>query len=134
VARGAGSRSRADVRRTATIHQSPEIIVTAYPSHVEDVRAIRSSRERVATLLRRYPKVSESDRKEILAFMKEGRHLDIGLLTANDNLRPKLDRFMADHRRHFEIDAGDVIRVLAMIAAALMVAWLLWELVRPAHL
>jgi hypothetical protein len=108
--------------------------VTAFTSHIEEVRALRSSRDRIATLLGRYPDVSDSDRTEILEFMKEGRHLDIGMLTANDNLRPQLDAFMDDHKRHFRIGAAEVIRLLAVLAAAVMVCWLLWELVRPVSL
>lgn len=77
--------------------------MTAYKSHVKDVRTEQSSRDRIASLLGRYPNVSDNGRAEILKFMKEGRHLDIGLLTANDNLRPGFDAFMADHRRHFRI-------------------------------
>ena len=50
--------------------------------HVEEVRALRSSRDRVSKLLTRYPDVSEEHRREILEFFKEGRHIDIGLLTA----------------------------------------------------
>lgn len=83
-------------------------------------------------MLGRYPHVSDKDRKEILAFMKEGRHLDIGMLTANDNLRPQLDAFMDDHKRHFRIGVADVARLLAVFAAVALVCWLLWELVRPA--
>jgi hypothetical protein len=126
-------RSRSSFRRTAVIHQSPEI-VSAYTSHIEQVRELRSTRERVAALLGRYPHVSDKDRKEILAFMKEGRHLDIGLLTANDNLRPRLDAFMEDHKRHFRIGVAEVARLLAVFAAVALVCWLLWELVRPASL
>ena len=34
---------------------------------------MRSTRDRVANLLKRYPHVSDNDRKEILQFMKEAR-------------------------------------------------------------
>ena len=108
--------------------------MTAYRSHVEEVRAVRSSRERVGELLSRYPHVSDNDRRKIPAFIRDDRHLDIGLLTSNEKLRPKLDRFMKDHKRHFQIDFVDVVRMLAVITAALMICWLLWELVRPASM
>ena len=134
MGRGAGSRSPPDRGAASIIHQSPEIIVTAYRSHIEEVRAVRSTRERVADLLGQYPHVSDKDRREILAFMRNGRHLDIGLLTSSEKLRPKLDRFMKDHKRHFAIDFIDIVRVLAVITAALMVCWLLWELVRRASI
>ena len=134
MARADGSRSQRSRGAASIVHHSPEIIVTAYKSHVEEVRAVRSTRERIAELVGRYPHVSDKDRREILSFMRNGRHLDIGLLTSNDKLRPKLDRFMRDHRRHFQIDLIDIVRVLAVLTAALMVCWLLWELVRPASL
>jgi hypothetical protein len=41
---------------------------------------------------------------------------------------------MADHKRHFSLGAGEIVRALAVIAAILMVCWLLWELVRPASM
>jgi len=105
--------------------------MTAYPSHIEEVRAVRSTRDRVAGLLKRYPHVSDKDRKEILQFMKEARHLEVGLLTANDNVRPQLDAFMEDHKRHFRLDAFDVLRAVALIGAIVMVCWLVWELFMP---
>ena len=100
-------------------------------SHVEEVRALRSSRERVSSLLTRYPDVSDEHREEILTFLKEGRHLEIGLLTANDNVQPQLDAFMADHRHHFRICLAEVARMLLVLAAAVLVLRLLWEIIRP---
>ncbi len=100
-----------------------------YTSQTDEVRAVRSTGDRVARLLKRYPRVSDSDRTEILRFMKEARHLEVGLLTANDNVRPQLDAFMEDHKRHFRLDAFDVVRAVAGVGAILMVCWLLWELI-----
>ena len=134
MARADSSRSRPDLRRKSIVKTTPEIIVTAYTSHVEEIRTLRSSRERVGNLLNRYPDVTDKDREEILTFIKEGRHVDIGLLTADEKLRPRLDAFMADHQRHFRLGTGEVIRALAVIAAILMACWLLWEVVRPASL
>lgn len=108
--------------------------MTAYTSHIEEVRAVRSTRDRVANLLKRYPRVSDSDRKEILQFMKEARHLEVGLLTANDNVRPQLDAFMEAHKRHFRLNAFDVLRAVTLIGAILMVCWLIWELFMPVSL
>lgn len=129
--RADSSHSRPDLRRKSIVKTTPEIIVTAYTSHVEEVRTLRSSRERVANLLKRYPDVTDKHRSEILTFIKEGRHVDIGLLTADDKLRPRLDAFMADHKRHFRLGVGDVVRALAVIAAIVMICWLLWEMVSP---
>ena len=108
--------------------------MTAYTSQIEEVRAVRSTRDRVASLLKRYPNVSDSDRKEILRFMKEARHLEVGLLTANDNVRPQLDAFMEDHKKHFRLDAVDVLRAVTLIGAIVMVCWIVWELFMPVSL
>ena len=108
--------------------------MTKYTSHIEEVRAVRSTRERVANLLKRYPHVSDNDRKEILQFMKEARHLEVGLLTANDSVQPQLDAFMEDYKRHFRLDAFDVLRAVTLVGAIVMVCWLVWELFMPVSL
>ncbi len=108
--------------------------MTSCTPQIEEVRAVRSTRDRVASLLKRYPHVSDNDREAILEFMREARHLEVGLLTANDNVRPQLDAFMADHKRYFRLDALDVLRAVALIGAILMVCWLVWELFMPVSL
>ena len=97
--------------------------VEAGPSPIE--------RERVAALLGRYPDVSKDENRAILEFMKNGRHLEIGLLTSNESLRPRLDAFMEDHRTHFRVSFGEAAAIIAMIAAFLLAAWLFWELIGP---
>ena len=89
------------------------------------------TRERVAALLGRYPDVSKDENRAILEFMKNGRHLEIGLLTSNESLRPRLDAFMEDHKKHFGVSFGEVAAIVAMIAAFLLAAWLFWELIGP---
>lgn len=106
--------------------------MTAYTSNFG--RAPLPSRERVAELLGRYPEVSPKDRREIVAFMRKGRHLDIGLLTSNIKLRPQLDRFMRDHKRDFQIGVLDIVRLTAVLAASVVALWLMWELIRPISL
>ena len=102
-------------------------------AHASRIHANRSpiSRERVAVLLARYPTVTKNDKREILEFMKNGRHLEIGLLTSDEKLRPNLDAFMEDHKRHFRVSFGEAAAVVAMIAAFLLAAWLFWVLVVP---
>jgi DNA-binding transcriptional regulator YbjK len=105
--------------------------VTAYTPHIEEVRAVRATRDRVADLIKRYPQVSDKDRKEILQFMKEARHLEVGLLTSKEELRPQLDAFMEDHKKHFQLSTFDVLRALALIGTILTVLWLMRELFMP---
>jgi len=93
----------------------------------EEVRAIRADRERVADLLSRYPKVTGDESAEILTFLRTGRHLDVGLLTSNEKLKPRLDAFMEDHKHHFRVKWGEATLVIAGIAALIAIFWLVWE-------
>lgn len=107
--------------------------MTMQTTHIEEVRALRSSREHVADLLSRYPRLSATEVRDVVDFLKTGRHLEIGLLTSNAAVRPKLDAFMADHGRHFRVTFAESAGVLAAIAAFLTVCWLVWELIGPAQ-
>jgi hypothetical protein len=101
--------------------------MTAYPSHIHQTRSAILSRERAAELLDRYPHVSPENRREILDFLKKGRHLDIGLLTSSDRLRPNLDAFMADHKAHFRLKWAEGAAATGAIAALLAIVWLVRE-------
>lgn len=98
-----------------------------YFSTHHDARAVRLRRDDVAELLSRYPRVSGEEAEQILAFLRKGRHLDVGLLTANDLLRPKLDAFMGDHKSHFAVKWTECAAVIAGIITFLVFLWLAWE-------
>ena len=83
-------------------------------------------RERASELLDRYPRVSESEAREILHFLRAGRHLEIGLLTSDDRLRPKLDNFVADHKSHFRLNWREGAAVIGGLLVLLVTAWLIW--------
>jgi hypothetical protein len=93
----------------------------------EEVRALRADRGRVASLLSRYPKVTDDEAKEIVDFLRTGRHLDVGLLTSDETLKPNLDAFMEDHKSHFRVKWGEGVLVVASIAALIAIFWLVWE-------
>ena len=48
-----------------------------------------------------------------------------------DNVRPQLDAFMEDHKRHFRLNVFDAIRAVTLVGAIVIVCWLLWELLMP---
>jgi hypothetical protein len=98
-----------------------------YQTTHEEIRAIRVDRERATDLLERYPRVSREEIREIITFLRTGRHLDVGLLTSNDRLRPNLDAFMHDHKAHFRVKWGEAVAVLAGMIALLAIFWLIWE-------
>ena len=61
-------------------------------------------RERASELLARYPRLSRDEVGEILCFVRTGRHLDIGLLSRDERLRPKLDSFIKDHQADLRVN------------------------------
>ena len=100
----------------------------------EHARALRLNRQEVADLLRRYPHVSEAEAGLIVAFLRKGRHLDVGMLTGDEALKPRLDHFMADHAKHFRLSFGEAAGVTGAIVAFLGFCWLIWELIKPVTL
>ena len=100
------------------------------PVHRANARAFRLTREQTADLLFRYPHVSDAEARLIVDFLRKGRHLDVGMLTGDENLKPYLDRFMADHGRHFRVSFGEAAAVTAAILGFLFVCWLVWEALR----
>ena len=90
------------------------------------------TRDQVAHLLLRYPHVSPREAKLILGFLRKGRQLDVGILSADEQLKPQLDSFMMDHARHFRVSFREASAVTAAIAGFLGICWLIWEAVKPA--
>lgn len=95
--------------------------------------ALSLTREQAADLLCRYPHVSDAEAKLILTFLRKGRHLDVGMLTADAELKPQLDRFMDDHKKHFRVGFGEGTVVVAAILGFLVICFLVWEAVGPMH-
>lgn len=92
---------------------------------------IRLSRDEARDLLARYPQVSNAEARLILDFLRNGRHLDVGMLTADQALKSRLDSFMADHRKELRLGIGEGSAAVGAIAAFLGLCWFLWELVKP---
>jgi len=91
----------------------------------------RLTRDQVSDLLVRYPYVSDAEAKLILTFLRHGRHLDVGMLTANQAVKAQLDSFMEDHKRHFRIGIGEGSAVVGAIAAFLAICWFIFEAMAP---
>jgi hypothetical protein len=94
----------------------------------EQIRALGTTAARAAALLTRYPRVSKDESREIMTFLKTARHLDVGRLSSDASIRPRLDAFMEDHKKHLGVTVGEAIWTIGLIAAFLVVCWLLWGL------
>jgi hypothetical protein len=101
--------------------------MNARTSH-EEIKAIRTTRDRAASLLTRYPRLSKDETREILRFLKTARHLDVGLLSADDRIRPRLDAFMDEHKKHLSLTVAEATWVIGLIVAFFAVCWMLWEI------
>ena len=98
----------------------------------EEARAIRLNRQEAAGLLSRYPHVSEAETELILTFLRTGRHLDVGMLTADEKLKLRLGHFMNDHGKRLRIRFGECAAVVSAIVGFLILCWLVWDALRPA--
>ena len=86
------------------------------------------NRERVEQLLGRYPDINLEESGEILRFLKKGPLLEVGLLSSDERLKPRLDRFRSDHARHFALGAQGLVTAAVIIVAIVIVSALLWNL------
>ena len=62
--------------------------MTHQTMHAEEARALRADRQHVAALIDRYPRLSEDETQEVISFLRTGRHLDVGMLTGDEALKP----------------------------------------------
>ena len=86
----------------------------------------RLDHERASDLLARYPDVTGQEAREILSFLRDGRYLDVGLLTSNPRLKPNLDAFLKDHWVHFHVKPGQGEAIVGITVLLLFVAWAIW--------
>ncbi|MCL6699246.1 hypothetical protein LZ496_10695 [Sphingomonas sp. NSE70-1] len=92
----------------------------------ESAGARRLDLERASELLARYPDVSGKEAREILTILRDGRYLDVGIITSNPQLKPRLDAFVADHWDKFQARSGQAETIAGLIVLLLFVAWAIW--------
>ena len=97
-------------------------------TNLEELHASRMTRDHAAALLTRYPRVSKDESRALLIFLKTARHLDVGLLSCDEMIRPRLDAFIADHKKQLGVTVAEASWMIGLIGAFLIVCWLLWEL------
>ena len=85
-------------------------------------------RERIEALLRKYPDLSDSESDEILHFLRTAPHLEVGMLTARDGVRAKLDAFRRRHKKTLGLSVKDYVTFL--LVTALPLALFCWLVMR----
>jgi hypothetical protein len=84
--------------------------------------------DRIEQLLRRYPDIGTVEVEEIVHFLKKGSHLEVGLLSARDGIRPRLEAFRRDQRKHFALGIKDYVLFLtATVAPLAAICWYVWS-------
>jgi hypothetical protein len=82
-------------------------------------------------LLKRYPNISETELAKLINLFPHIRILDLAMMTCDDRLAGKLDRFRRDHRARLKAPLSSLVVVLA-VPTILLVAGLLWWALAPA--
>ena len=95
---------------------------------IETGAAARSPAERAEDIFRRYPDISAEEVQEALTFLKEGRHLDIGLVAGNPDISEQLAAFRHEYRQALRLGVGEAMIFALLISGLLGV--LLWLLAR----
>ena len=62
---------------------------------------------RAEDIFRRYPDISDTEAADALAFLNNGRHLDVGRIAGNPDLRESIEAFRAAHRRSLGLGFAD---------------------------
>lgn len=106
--------------------------MTTRTASAAEATAIRLTRQHAADLLARYPDLSPQETGEVIAFLREGTHLEVGLLSSNQAIRPNLDAFMAEHKRALGLSVKETAGAVGGILGFLALCWLAWEFVGPA--
>lgn len=81
--------------------------------------AVQPAAERAEEIFGRYPDISEEERRELLLFLKEGRHLDIGLVTGNPEIKDQVAAFRQDHHRALRLGFGEGAAFVILLTALL---------------
>ena len=72
-------------------------------------------RARMEQLLGRYPEVTPEETQEIIAFLRKGPHLDVGLVTAEDAMRAKVQDIRTRYPAEFRMKAYQAALFVAFI-------------------
>lgn len=82
----------------------------------------------IVTLLRDYPRSTPDEVQEILGFFKNGPMFERALLTANDEIRPQLERFNSDHAKALALQPRDYLFIALALAMLVVATYYFWDI------
>jgi hypothetical protein len=97
------------------------------PTSVQRKAAGSLQRADVEDLLRRYPDVDAGETDTLLRFLKKGPPLEVALLTTDEELWPRLQRFRQDHRSKFHLGFKEYALVLLILMGLIALCLFLWD-------
>jgi hypothetical protein len=86
--------------------------------------AAPSPRDEAAALIARYPNLSEGELARLINLYRRFSSLDSALIISDEQLAPKLDRFVADNRAKVKLPFRQYAGLVAYaLLAVVAVAW-----------
>lgn len=83
-------------------------------------------RAHIEELLRLYPHTSEDETAEIIAFLKHGKHLDVGLVSASDEFEQKVALIRRENQALFRVSPVEgTAFALLIILPLVAIVWLM---------
>lgn len=80
--------------------------------------------ERMETLLRNHPQISDEETEELIRFLTRGNQLEVGTVTGRDGLAPRLAAFRRLHAARFRPSvAAQLLFAVAVVVPVLLLAW-----------
>ena len=82
----------------------------------------------ITQLLRRYPDLEPAETKRLVEGFRKLPILDVALMTADEQMRPRLDAFRRDYKRELRPPLWHYVLALALPSTlAATLAWGLWR-------
>lgn len=95
--------------------------VKALSDQHREIRATDAAGE-VAALVDRYPNLSEIELAKLINLYRGLSALDMALMISDEELSPKLDRFVADHHAHLRAPFGQYAVLVAIAGVGIAIA------------
>ncbi len=89
-----------------------------------ETRATETRMDRMETLLRRHPQITDEETEELIRFLTKGNQMEVGMVTGRDGLAPRLAAFRRLHAARFRPSvAAQLLFAVIVVVPVLLLAW-----------